>query len=201
MLSLQPASYAGPVSEAVAVIVGAIIGGLLTSVPAIVAEVVRSRESRKAQRRSEQRELREACRLILEELTEQGYLLDVADESGYWWSDDFDLPTTAWDRYGRVLAVFMDDENEWITVALAYTITKQINVERQRQRERREGRVLDDEVALRVGSATGSNLDAMNVLRRLIGQPEIPWQRHPVGWMPGQLSIEWEIEHRHRIGG
>jgi hypothetical protein len=187
------------VSQAVAVIIGAILGGLLTSVPAIVAELLRSKEARNAHRQSEQRELQVACRMVLEELAEQDYLLITATESGLWWPDAFDLPTSTWDRYGHILATHMDDENEWITVALAYTIAKAVNTERQSMRDRHMGTALDAD-AFRTLGAAGANADARDVIRRQLGLPELVREAIPEGWSPGQLSLEWEIEYRHRVG-
>jgi hypothetical protein len=79
--------------------------------------------------------------------------LSTPSRRGEWWPNEFDLPVAAWDRYGRVLAIQLADDNDWGNLPVGYAVAKSVNVERAARRARPNADTMDHEDYRRVRAA------------------------------------------------
>jgi len=103
-----------------------VIGGLLTSTSNVLIERRRDARDEKRNTERDEREVREAARLVLEELAEIDEALQQAIVSGYTWPADRQLPAFAWREYGAVLAVHLPPA-AWRWIGAAYSSANKAN--------------------------------------------------------------------------
>jgi hypothetical protein len=122
---------------AVATLVGAAVGGAITAVVTLraehkrqeFAEQQRTRQEKREQEREEQhrrRELKEAARLIDEELRDATELIRDAIYQGRFWVAPRQISASDYSAYRHVLAVNLDD-HAWTDVSLAFQQIHQVN--------------------------------------------------------------------------
>jgi hypothetical protein len=65
------------------------------------------------------RRLRQAARLVWDELVNASVLLDAAQSNGKWWTDPpYDLNQEMWAAHGPTLAELVEDQNLWLIFML-----------------------------------------------------------------------------------
>lgn len=111
-----------------AIIAGAaaLLGGLLTAGSTLGAEALRRGQDRKRQAERDQRELRQATRLVLAELAEIKGAIQQSAKSRLTWRNDRPLPAFAWREYGPVLAAHLPISS-WRWVEMAYQEANRLN--------------------------------------------------------------------------
>jgi hypothetical protein len=105
---------------------GAIVGGILTSGSSLLIERSRGNREKKANAAREEADLREAGRLVLEELAEIDSALQQAIRTGFTWPADRQLPAFAWREHRTVLARHLPLPS-WRWVGAAYTSANEAN--------------------------------------------------------------------------
>jgi hypothetical protein len=86
------------VNEAVIGLIGAVVGGTLTSGTTLLAEWQRIRTSRTDRRSDEFKRYVQAGRLVEEELSDSVNILYNALETREWWPRGTTLPVDRWDQ-------------------------------------------------------------------------------------------------------
>jgi hypothetical protein len=128
-----------------------------------------AREERRAEDR-QQRELRQAVRLVSDELLGAITTITLARESEYWWSlPPTDLPTAAWSRYRSTLADLLEDA-PWKRLTSAYDELHQLNSQLQMFRD---GKRYRNEMASHIAG----------------------YEVHNEGWHPGhdgKVTRQWD---------
>lgn len=106
--------------------VAAVVGGLLTAGSNLAVEGIRRRHEREAQADRDQRELRQAIRLVLAELAEiSGAIRHSAKSHGTWRNDQL-LPAFAWREYRAILAAHLP-LHAWRWIESAYNEANALN--------------------------------------------------------------------------
>jgi hypothetical protein len=116
----------GPVGAALIGAGGAVIGGCLTSGSNLLIERSRAKRDETANAAREDADLREAGRLVLEELAEVDGALQQAVRTGFTWPADRQLPAFAWSEHRAVLARHLPLPS-WRWVGAAYTSANEAN--------------------------------------------------------------------------
>lgn len=114
-------------------LLGVVIGGVITHVGTVRADDRRGHREQKREDRAEAREVRQAARMIHNELLMIQVELEPAIEEETWWNRvEEGFPTPSWERYAAVLAASDMDDNSWAWVAHAYNVVDDLNVTVQR---------------------------------------------------------------------
>ena len=111
---------------AVATMLGAGVGGVIAGLVTLRAEKWREKRERLREEQTRDRNLKEAARLVDEELRDATDLIRNAVYQGRWWAPPRKLSTDVYSRYRSVLAVSLDDA-EWTDVSLAFQELNGIN--------------------------------------------------------------------------
>ena len=106
--------------------VAAVIGGLLAAGSNLLVEWQRGGRADKEQAERDQRELRQATRLVLAELSEASTAIRHAAKSHLTWPQNRQLPAFAWREYRVVLAAHLPIA-AWRWVQMAYDNTNALN--------------------------------------------------------------------------
>lgn len=85
-----------PYGAAIIAGAAAVIGGLLTGGSNLAVDALRRRQERARHAERDQRELRQATRLVLVELAEIRQGIEQTAKSQMTWRNDRPLPTSAW---------------------------------------------------------------------------------------------------------
>jgi hypothetical protein len=101
---------------------GAVIGGVLTSATTLVVE----RSRRKRDKQAAKQELRQAVRILLEELSRDIAAISHAARMGGTWSAERTLDTHGWESYRDFLAGRLSDR-AWMWAATAYSAVDRVN--------------------------------------------------------------------------
>jgi hypothetical protein len=126
-----------PYGAAIIAGVAAVIGGVLAAGSNLAAEALRRRQHRETQRERDERELRQATRLVLTELLEIGLTIRETAKSRLTWGSDRPLPAFAWREYRAILAAHLPI-SAWRWVEAAYQDVNVLNwrvMEMQREFE------------------------------------------------------------------
>jgi hypothetical protein len=119
------ASSISPYGAALIGAIGALIGGALTSGTTLLVDWRRRRSEKQGQKQREDRELRQAIRLVLSELEEIDYAMrDLVRSTKL--NPDKRLPAYAWAEHKSILAVHLDD-GVWASVTSAYREENDLN--------------------------------------------------------------------------
>lgn len=113
---------------ALASLLGAVIGGGAVSSSNIGLEMYRTRRDRTREAHREQREARQAARLIAQELRSGRRLILSAQERGYftWQPPERRLPAAAWTEH-RAISAGQAPNADWAAISLAYTEFDRLN--------------------------------------------------------------------------
>jgi hypothetical protein len=131
------------VSQAVAALVGALIGGLLTSGSSWGMATIANRRADSRDAGLRERELREAARLIDDELMGAASILSQAILRRAWIPPGEQLSLDRWLTYGPILARSELSDDSWTWLADCYQAIREANV-RIVIAERRDERAVDD---------------------------------------------------------
>jgi hypothetical protein len=164
---------------AVASLIGAVIGGTLTSGSNLLLERARATRERKSAERQGKSEARRAARLIAEELDSARQLLVRSHhQSEYAWDPvERQLPSQSWTDFRSDFAGGPVDDEQWQTVSKAYRELDRINWHLRSVLEeepfthtgpRHPMERRDVAPAAKLGQAIGAVDDALRVLRRLM---------------------------------
>jgi hypothetical protein len=116
------------VGEFIRLTAATILGALISFGTTFFFERRKEQRTEQAERHQDERQLRQALRLVWEELIDTSCELDAAVENGHWWSDPpHDLKTQRWDTYGPILAALID-EGSWSGLTYAYATISDFNV-------------------------------------------------------------------------
>ena len=115
-----------PYGAAIIAGVSAVIGGLLTAGSNLAVEALRRRQQRESQAERDERELRQATRLVLAELAEIGQAIKQTAKSHLTWRSDRLLPAFAWREYRAILAAHLPLQ-AWRWVETAYNEANGLN--------------------------------------------------------------------------
>jgi hypothetical protein len=115
-----------PYGAAIIAGVAAVIGGVLTAGSNLAVEALRRRQQRETQRERDQRELRQATRLVLAELLEIALTIRETAKSRLTWGSDHPLPAFAWREYRAILAAYLPI-SAWRWVEAAYQDANGLN--------------------------------------------------------------------------
>lgn len=164
---------AGVSAYGAAIIAGAaaIVGGLLTAGSNLFAESLRRRQAQRAQAERDQRELRQATRLVLSELLEIRHTIQRAARTHVTWENSRPLPGFAWREYRAILAAHLPI-SAWRWVLWAYQDANALNwhVADVNRKSETEGPVhFDDKEWLRDSFRT--TYRAMAELEDALGEP------------------------------
>lgn len=107
--------------------VAAVIGGVLTAGSNLAVEALRRRQQRESQAERDQRELRQATRLVLAELAEISQTIKQTAKSHFTWRSDQPLPAIAWREYRAILAAHLP-LHAWRWVEGAYNDANALNL-------------------------------------------------------------------------
>ena len=113
--------------QALAGLIGAVVGGLLTGGSNWTLEGRRQRRADMRATVDGQRELREAARLIDDELVAGVVTLAEAAQAGTWPRTNEELPVERWRTYGPVVARSDVGETTWTPLAEAYQTVREVN--------------------------------------------------------------------------
>ena len=120
------AGSVGPYGAALIGALGAVVGGVLTVTGNLLIEWSRGKTAARAREASEQRAVRQATRVLLEESSGiQSRILHSA-RTGLTWRADEPLPVVAWTAYRDHLAAQVSDE-AWRHAASAYNAVASLN--------------------------------------------------------------------------
>jgi hypothetical protein len=120
-------STVGPYGVAIISAVAAVIGGALAAGSNLLATSFSRRHQDEAEQRRAESELRQAARLILEELAEvEQAIQSTAKTQLTWRSGERQLPAFAWSDHRHVLAAQVPDD-AWRLVAAAYRSVNELN--------------------------------------------------------------------------
>jgi hypothetical protein len=106
----------------VAGLIGAVIGGGLTAGSNLLLDIRRNKSAKEDEEAKNQREVRQASRLIKGELTQSLAALIAARQLGTNWQMPSDslISVQEWSLYGSVLASHLEDD-AWLACVEAYT--------------------------------------------------------------------------------
>jgi hypothetical protein len=98
-----------------------LLGALISLGTTFVTERRKEQRVDKKEQQEQERELRQAGRLVYEELNNAWIVLRQTKETEVWWSTPpYDLELSAWDKYKEELAGRLDKDT-WSEVTSAYT--------------------------------------------------------------------------------
>jgi hypothetical protein len=109
-------------------LVGAtLLGALISFGTTFYFERRKEQRAEQAEEHQRRKRIRQATRLVLEELQANWMLLEWASE-GQWWSNPpHDLDQHVWREYRATLALEMEDEFEWERVTTAQVKIEDLN--------------------------------------------------------------------------
>jgi hypothetical protein len=139
---------------------GVVLGGTISVATTLLGE----RGQDKREWRAQQREERQALRMVHQELVTIQMELEAAAENKRWWNRAaLTFETPAWERFGHTVAALDIDENSWTWVSHAYDEIARLNesVERNRINASNSGRssLAFDENALVLTEQTWSSVE------------------------------------------
>ncbi len=106
---------------------GALIGTFASAGTQAVLEWRRASRERKKAADQTTAELRQAVRLVIEELADAERLLTEAVRTGRYWGSERWLSTDVWTTYRATLAVAIDDSVCWRIITSAFDTVNEIN--------------------------------------------------------------------------
>jgi hypothetical protein len=115
-----------PYGAAIIAGAAAIVGGVLTGGSNLLVEARRRRHERAREAQRDQRELRQATRLVLAELAEISGSIKQTAKSRLTWGNDRELPEFAWREYRAILAAHLP-LHAWRWVESAYNEANSLN--------------------------------------------------------------------------
>jgi hypothetical protein len=115
-----------PYGAAIIAGVAAIVGGVIVAGSNLAVEALRRRQQRESQAELDQRELRQATRLVLAELAEISHAISETAKSRFTWRNDRPLPAFAWREYRAILAAHLPI-SAWRWVESAYQAANALN--------------------------------------------------------------------------
>jgi hypothetical protein len=114
----------------------------------------KDKRAERAERQQDERQLRQALRLVLYELVDTSAEIGWALECGQWWSDPpHDLRQRRWSTYEPILAALLDDY-AWSRLSVAHAEISDFNVQLAMARDGKE--VLDHDTGLSRGTIDSS---------------------------------------------
>lgn len=114
---------------AVATAVGAGVGGTIAGLVQLVADRRRERRELRREAQGAARNLKEAARLVDEELRDATDLIRGAVWQGRWWPSTRQVSAAVYTRYRSVLALALDDD-PWAAVSSAFQELNRVNWDR-----------------------------------------------------------------------
>jgi hypothetical protein len=120
-------------------LVGAtLLGALISFGTTFYFERRKEQRAERAEQQERGRQLRQAGRLVYEELNNAWIVLDRTTDTEVWWSDPpHDLESSAWDEYKATLARLLD-KDAWSAVGDAYSSMAEFNMRLAMGREGKE---------------------------------------------------------------
>jgi hypothetical protein len=109
-----------------ATLLGSAIGGAIAGVVTLRAENRRQGFIRRQGAERERRQLKQAGRLMAEELDDGRSKIILAHAEHHYWRTDDPIALTQWTTYRELLAAHLDDAT-WTTVATAFAWFRQLN--------------------------------------------------------------------------
>jgi hypothetical protein len=125
-------------------LLGAVTGGLIAAGSNWGIEWIRGRRVDELEAVAQSRELREAARLIDDELTGAITTLAVMKLKQRW-GHAGQLSTNRWQVYGPILARFHSDRDTWTWLADAYEAIREVNARLQHAPDGDAGRLAPDD--------------------------------------------------------
>jgi hypothetical protein len=127
------------IEDAIGPLLGVVIGGLITSWGMLTAEKRRAQRQQDHSDRVDARNLRQATRMIHNELLTIQIDLAASIEIGTWWNRaELEFATPSWERFADALAASDLDDTGWACVAHAYNAVEGLNESiRRNKREKR----------------------------------------------------------------
>ena len=152
-------------NEALAGLIGAVVGGALTSGSNIALEAIRSRRAARLATQAEARQSRQVRRLVDDELVAAAARLSELGLRRTWPQVAEPLSTRHWRSYGPVLAASAIDDDTWAWLADAYQAVHEANARIATAHARTELQIEPDDADHLAGIA-GSIQQALEQLRK-----------------------------------
>lgn len=106
---------------------GVVLGSVISTLPGLWVERRRAVREREAAQERRENVLREAGRLVAEELREAERLVEQAARRGRYWPGLRQHPTATWNAYRPALAVNIAAAADWASITVAYDSINQLN--------------------------------------------------------------------------
>lgn len=173
-------------------LIGAVVGGGLTSGATLGVEIYRSRAARLVRQRAEAAEMHKSVRLVAEELLEAVFMLDIAIEEREWWPREERLPTEAWQEHRSTLALALNDD-EWSWLSNSYSILARLNRQVDQYRSHGGQPPWEQETVFQLNVTRNETENSLYALREIAGlTPLIRKDDDRLEINPGQLRFRWD---------